>query len=968
MKKVLLSLLAVAALVLSCQNYDDEFAALNTKIASLESQITSLAELRTAVTGVQSSISSLQSAVAAAQAAAEAAGDAAEAAGDANAAAAASNAQAIAALATSISAIAADLVDLQTAIDGATTEADLDALKSELSTTLAALQALIETNSASISSLIVSNTELKDALEELGVDVDSVLAANATFEGNLTITNSAELAYAKSLGNKVATIKGDVYVRVDESAHTSGGTGEGLTAADVSSIVSQITYVVGNIKIDSDRSLDFSKLASVSGDYIVLNHDVEDDNLLSVGDDVLFNYDGPYVSNIQTADNIYLVIKPIFAGSSTSAPEVGTTSIDFTALTKATGVQSVTSTIAGNHTSGGSISFGSTLEDDKTITVAGNSTTSAATNTNATTSIKIGQAPVVSVVGGNRLTSVELHYAANRGSSTLGLDPNGVLALSSLTVTGTSLTSVKVMAAQITGSVDINTKLLPTSTAVAVVDFPNLITAANGDNADRFTSDALDHNMAKITKIGSLELDEDLTVSLPELTHVYGAITLAKATSLSLPKLTRVGPALADGEVESEINAADITADLVSGSISFPLLTKAGDIDMDAVTSFSAPLAKVTKIDIEEATVSGTTITLPVSVELAAVSTYAVEASIALTTATAFPNDDAITSLKLNAQDANIDLANFTMARTINVTGKAKQNGTPFVTSVSITTANAPLTTLTLGGVLGTVSVDTGGSASGARRTDASTGANDNTALTTITTSGTIESLTVANNYDLTTINALHTDSTTSSLGSVLDVTDNYNLTTLKTGITTTNSINIRNNYKLSNLDLSSVVNIPANFVGGGAVPLNIFILGNFFDTASTGGNGKVAVYGGTVATASATDPLSTYTGLKGSYTAGSVSTTESFNQSGLATLSTLFDNMRARFLGTGATSANSVGILVDVNYAWETSANVVERFTSGETRDGALSMTGTSDSLVPNGTTGYTNGDEVFVNLRRIQ
>jgi predicted nucleic acid-binding Zn-ribbon protein len=354
MKKVLLSLLAVAALVLSCQNYDDEFAALNTKIASLESQITSLAELRTAVTGVQSSISSLQSAVAAAQAAAEAAGDAAEAAGDANAAAAAANADSIAALATSISSIAADLVDLQTAINAATTEADLDALKDELNTTLAALQALVESNSASIAALVANDASLKAALDELGVDVNSVLAANASFEGDLTITNASQLAYAKSLGIKVATIKGNVTVLVDETDHTGGGDGEGLTAEEVNTVLSQILYVVGNVKITADEEVDLSGLTSISGDYIVIGHDASDDNLLSVGGDVHFDHDGPYSSKIAETNNIYLVAYPKVTGSATVTGRTGTTSIDFLETT-ASSLQTVSSTVAGQHTSGSSI-------------------------------------------------------------------------------------------------------------------------------------------------------------------------------------------------------------------------------------------------------------------------------------------------------------------------------------------------------------------------------------------------------------------------------------------------------------------------------------------------------------------------------------------------------------------------------------------------------------------------------------
>ena len=190
MKKVLLSLLAVAALVLSCQNYDDEFDALNAKVSSLESQISSLQGLQTALTSVQSSVSALQSAVNAIP----------------------NPSSSIAALATSIAKILTDLGALQAA---AATSADLDALKTELSSTLEALKALIDSNSAAIASLVISNADLKTQLEALVVDVDAVLAANSTFEGNLTITNAAELAYAKSLGTKVASIKGDVIVTVD---------------------------------------------------------------------------------------------------------------------------------------------------------------------------------------------------------------------------------------------------------------------------------------------------------------------------------------------------------------------------------------------------------------------------------------------------------------------------------------------------------------------------------------------------------------------------------------------------------------------------------------------------------------------------------------------------------------------------------------------------------------------------------
>jgi predicted nucleic acid-binding Zn-ribbon protein len=905
MKKVLLSLLAVAALVLSCQNYDDEFAALNTKIASLESQITSLAELRTAVTGVQSSISSLQSAVAAAQAAAEAAGDAAEAAGDASAAAAASNAQSIAALATSISAIAADLVDLQTAIDGATTEADLDSLKSELNTTLAALQALIESNSTAIASLVLTNAELRESLKDLGVDVDSVLASNATFEGELTITNAAELAYAKSLGNKVSTIKGDVYIKVDAFAHTSGGTGTGLTASDVNSVTSQITYVVGNVKIDTDESLDLSKLSTVSGDYIVIGHDVQDDALISVGDDVLFNFDGPYTAKIQTVDNIYLVMQAKAAATASAVALVGTTSVDFLALTKASGVQSVSLSNASTHTSGGSISFGGTTMDTKAITVAGTSD-GLSTDSNTTASIKIGQAPVTSISGGNKLTTVELHYAADK----FGTKTTGVAPLASLSVTGTSLSSVTVMAGKITGAASFTTVLNVLTDATATINLPNL------EEVGDFSSDALEHTFPKLAKTGGFSLDNDLSVSMPLWTSATGNIVLGKATSFSAPVLARVAPAIATGSTEAATPASGITANQVSGAVSFPALVKAGAIVMNKVTSFSAPLANLTSIDLEEAEESGSDVTIPVSVEALSISPQPFTAFVSSSayTSAAFVDPSGITSLKLYAQETILDIPSFTKARTIVYKTKALSGGGAPVGTLTVSSANSKLTSLEIGGVLGSVSINTNAPLYANRAS---------TALASIKTTGTIEDITITNNYDLTSITLDHVDSTTASTASVIVITNNHKLTSVTTKVKSISNLIITGNGSLTTLDLSSISVIPSNFVWG-TTAINIDILGNYTDKTA---NEYSARLNGTVATA--TNTLADFVGMTGEVNAATATVARNFKQAALASLKPFFQTLEAQInpvSGSGVTAKNAANITIDLDYKYVTGGAVTTK------------------------------------------
>jgi hypothetical protein len=869
--------------VLSCQNYDDEFAALNSKVASLESQISSLAGLQTALTQVQSSVSALQAAV-----------------------------SAIPNLSSEVAAILADLDSLAADVAGATTSADLDALKSELSTSLAALQALIEANSTSIANLVLSNTELKSALTALGVDVDSILAANATFEGNLTITNAAELAYAKSLGNKVATIKGDVYVSIDATSHTGGGDGTGLTAAQVNSVTSQITYVVGNVKIDTDETLDLSKLANITGDYIVKGHDVSDDALISVGDDVHFDYDGAYVSNIQTADNIYLVAKARVAGSTTVTARTGTTSIDFLALTKATGIQTVSDTVANQHTSGGSIAYSNeNLVNTKTITVAGTSTTSATTSTNATTSIKIGQAPVISVVGGNNLDVVELHYAADVSAT----NTTGSAALASLNVSATSASSVTVMARTITGAVSIDVTPATATAGRGSVSFPNLVSVGG------YSSDALENaSFAKLTTIGTsgLVLDYDLSVDLPVATVSGGVITLSKATSFTAPVLARVGSATAT------VAGSAITANEVTESVSLPALTKAGAVSMTGTYSFSAPLAKIPSIDIKD----GTTLS-PSTIDLGSLSTHA--SVVAVGTLSDASN---VGTLKLNNQDITFDLTTVTTATSITYKGKAAADGSASV-DATISSANSKLVSLTLGGVLDVVSVNTNAAVAN------STTANTNTALSTIVTSGTIQDLTVENNYDLTTLTLGHTEDAKSQDGANLKIRSNNNLTSLTTSVTRIRRLEITGNKKLGTFDLSSISQLPANWTAAG-YRFVIVIEDNETNPASE----RNSTYGTDDVTGATSTALSSWYGVKGVYTAANATQAESHAQASLATLKPFLTLIKDKYYpSVGSDLTFATGTYIKMEYRYDTTGTSSTASTALKSLGATAAYSGHSDA-----------------------
>jgi hypothetical protein len=969
MKKVLLSLLAVAALVLSCQNYDDEFDALNSKIASLESQITSLAELRTAVTGVQSSISALQTAVAAAQAAAEAAGDAAEAAGDANAEAAAANAESIGALATSVAAIAADLVDLQTAIDGATTEADLDALKAELNTTLAALQALIDSNSTSIAALVISNADLKNALETLGVDVTSILSANATFEGNLTITNASELAYAKSLGNKVATIKGDVYVKVDEYTHTSGGDGKGLKASEINSVLSQITYVIGNVKVDSDETLDLSALTGVTGDYMVIGHDASDDALLAVGADVFFDYDGPYTSKIQTAGNIFLNIYTEADATATTAAKLGTTAIDFLSITKASGVQSVGSSEISAHTSGGSLTFSSGDADQK-ISVS-----------KSTTSVKIGQAPVVEVTSSTSatstsLTTVELHYAADNSAT----NNTGRAALGSLSITGGEITSLTVKAVAIAGDVTIRTQLSTATTNSSVVNL-----SATKTISGKLDSNAGSNDLTALTSVRGITLSEQTSVSLPELTTSAsvlnsaqntlvgnGTISLVEATSFSAPKLAVVGAkavaATASASAKSELRAG-ITAPKVVGTVSLPALELAGNLVFSAATAISAPLADVRSIDLSSSS----------SVELGSVSLDNVISGVAVDGSINTVVGDlsliadfaTITSLKLhNQKNHAFDL---TALQTLEQSGTNASAGattavlsqTAFDTAVALTSLtfkaytapnttavmsfglnankNVALTSLTLGGALDYVMIKTTSLGTEAQAA--------HTALASITTSGTIRSLNVENNFDLTSLSLGHTEdlyATGASNDIELKIKNNKKLNSFTTAQTMAREIEIIDNSSLSSFDLSSINRLPSNVVTGGLAAnqtnVEVKIYGNHlapdhFDERSTADNAP--------GSATLAQTLGNWDGILGTYVAQSNAVPTSYGQASIKTLANLVSAIDTKF--TPATGTPNDNNYPDLD--WE----IAYKYQSATTTIGDIVIAQAAVTLNSDGSTGTT-------------
>ena len=220
MKKGLLSLLAVALTLVGCQNYDDQFADLNTKIANLQTSIAGLAT------------------------------------------------------------VGADVAALKATVGGLATAAQTDALSSGLATAQADLDA-IETALASVASA-ADLTAVKTQLSSVESDVKELLAANSVINQTITINSLPTLQYAETLVSTDPTdpnviVNGNVIVTLsDDFLNTAG-----VDLARISAVTNKIATVLGTSsggklaltgtysKTTSPGDIEFNNLSFVDTDLVL---------------------------------------------------------------------------------------------------------------------------------------------------------------------------------------------------------------------------------------------------------------------------------------------------------------------------------------------------------------------------------------------------------------------------------------------------------------------------------------------------------------------------------------------------------------------------------------------------------------------------------------------------------------------------------------------------------------------------
>ena len=212
MKKGLLGLLVIALTVVGCQNYDDQFDDLNSKISSLATTVDGLLAVQTSVTALSTKLDNLAST--------------------------------------------------------ALTDSDLTGILTEVAAVKASVAALETTDVSGIEAEVADlDTEVASIIEKL----NDLLTANAVINQNIRITSLAELSLAEDL---IKTGADDPNVTINGSLVIKTTTPSDITlAADVARLVAvmgKIKVVMKTVTVTADEALTAASLQYIQGDLDII--------------------------------------------------------------------------------------------------------------------------------------------------------------------------------------------------------------------------------------------------------------------------------------------------------------------------------------------------------------------------------------------------------------------------------------------------------------------------------------------------------------------------------------------------------------------------------------------------------------------------------------------------------------------------------------------------------------------------
>jgi hypothetical protein len=427
-----------------------------------------------------------------------------------------------AALAASITALQTQLATLSAAVGTNNTglTASLTALNGRLTTLQTELN-VIATNQTSASAAAILSKAAFEAfvaginadVVDLQLDLTALLASNNVYDNDLTIASAADLEFAKTLGDKVKIINGDVTITFAD--------------ADVNTVTAKILNITGSLTVTTKNT--WTGLVGI-GDELSVNHagDINEFTILKA------------VGRVGVAGTETFIFGAINDGTTP------TKNISFPALTTITGLINTTSIITSAKLE--TVSF-PLLSAVPALTLSGvllNSVNFA------------GATSVTGVVdvSGDKITTVNFGSLAGM--------------LSHVTIAGDLITTVDLssLASQgKTGSSPVDANLKIYSDKLTALNLGSLVNVYGNlvidNNSTSYpTTQDIDVTLTALVRVNIIAIYEAKTVSLPAFTTLNGTpsgdeLSFARATSLSAP-LAKV--TLTTAAAASELDAPNVTS------------------------------------------------------------------------------------------------------------------------------------------------------------------------------------------------------------------------------------------------------------------------------------------------------------------------------------------------------------------------------------------------------------------------
>ena len=642
MKKGLLGLLVVALTMVGCQNYDDQFDDLNSKISSLATTVDGLLAVQTTVSALSTKLDNLAS----------------TALTDAD----------LAAVLTEVAAVKQSVADLSLAEDLAGIETEVADLDAEVDQILEKLNELLTANAVinqnvritSLAELTLAEDLIKTGADNPNVTINGSLVVNTT--GASDITAAADVDRLKAVLDKVKVVMKTVTFTTDEA----------ITAA-------ALQYIQGDLDINATKgSLTAGALTTVTGAMeINQGGDLLMPTLNSVAGGITIQTSGVTITSVdfsgltegaaRTAANELALDDALSVKISGVLPTTVNCPKAVTFVSNSTAAQTTTTiTIDGSTDfSLGSASF----SGDVSITAKG------AVNLAGVTSAKRLSITSGGAVNLGGLTKIESSSSISATTANLG----AVTAITSSTVvtaTDVTLTGLTTGAATITlmGPSTVSVPALTALTAHGIV----------AADATTFAAPAL------TTSTGTIDIKSGATVHLKNLSTITG--TLLDIATVQNLKLFEQSSTI-DFATAAHLVELDYTGKLVTPAV------ENGQVNALTISSGNASLTTL-KIGsaggIGTLTVSGSTLT---SLDTAGVILNTiVRGNSALTTFdfqhTHVNGDNAtVVSITDNPKISSLNLVTLSKVKHVNITGNAS------LTTIAAPSASVlaePITTVTV--------------------------------------------------------------------------------------------------------------------------------------------------------------------------------------------------------------------------------------------------------------------------------